>query len=58
MSELTAVFAVLGGLAFVLVNIAIWSPRKLRVKMGALATAAIFPPTAYKIGRAPCRERV
>ncbi len=47
MSELTAVFAVLGGLAFVLVNIAIWSPRKLRVKMGALATAAIFLPTAY-----------
>ncbi len=47
MSELTALFAVLGGLAFVLVNIAIWSPRKLRVKMGALATAALFLPVAY-----------
>ncbi len=47
MSELTAVFTVVGGLAFVLANIAIWSPRKLRVKMGALATAAIFLPAAY-----------
>ncbi len=47
MSELTAIFAVLGGLAFVLANIAIWSPRKLRVKMGALATAAVFLPVAY-----------
>ncbi|MHA1153232.1 MAG: hypothetical protein ACTSQ7_11315 [Alphaproteobacteria bacterium] len=47
MSELTAVFTVLGGLAFVLANIAIWSPRKLRVKMGALATAAVFLPAAY-----------
>ncbi len=47
MTELTAVFAVLGGLAFVLANIAIWSPRRLWVKMGALATAAIFLPAAY-----------
>lgn len=47
MSELTAVFTVLGGLAFVLVNIAIWSPRRLLVKMGALATAAVFLPVAY-----------
>ena len=47
MSELTAVFAVLGGLAFVLANIAIWSPRALRVKMGALVTAAVFLPAAY-----------
>ena len=47
MTELTAVFAVLGGLAFVLANIAIWSPRRLWVKMGALATAAIFLPATY-----------
>ncbi len=47
MSELTALFAVLGGLAFVLANVAIWSPRKLRVKIGALATAAVFLPAAY-----------
>ena len=47
MSELTALFAGLGGLAFVLANIAIWSPRKLCVKLGALATAAVFLPAAY-----------
>lgn len=47
MSELTALFTVLGGLAFVLANIAIWSPRKLHVKMGALVTAAVFLPVAY-----------
>jgi hypothetical protein len=47
MSELAALFTVLGGLAFVLANIAIWSPRALLVKMGALATAAIFLPAAY-----------
>jgi hypothetical protein len=47
MSELTAVFAVLGGLAFVLANIAIWSPRRLLVKVGALVAVAVFLPTAY-----------
>jgi hypothetical protein len=47
MSELTALFAALGGLAFVLANIAIWSPRNLRVKLGALVTAAVFLPAAY-----------
>lgn len=47
MSELTAAFTVLGGLAFVLANIAIWSPRRLGVKLGALVTAAVFLPTAY-----------
>jgi hypothetical protein len=47
MSELTTLFAGLGGLAFVLANIAIWSPRSLRVKLGALVTAAVFLPAAY-----------
>ena len=47
MTELTALFTVLGGLAFVLANIAIWSPRRLWVKMGALVTAAVFLPAAY-----------
>jgi hypothetical protein len=47
MSDLIALFTVLGGLAFVLANIAIWSPRRLWVKIGALATAAIFLPAAY-----------
>jgi hypothetical protein len=47
MNELTMLFAVLGGLAFILANIAIWAPRKLHVKLGALITAAVFLPTAY-----------
>lgn len=47
MNELIALFAALGGLAFVLANIAIWSPRRLRVKLGALATVAVFLPAAY-----------
>ncbi len=47
MSELTALFAVLGGLAIVLANIAVWAPRRLRVKLAALAAAAVFLPTAY-----------
>lgn len=47
MNELIAIFAALGGLAFVLANIAIWSPRRLRVKLGALATVAVFLPAAY-----------
>ncbi len=47
MSELSALFAVLGGLAFILANIAVWAPRRLRVRLGALITAAIFLPTAY-----------
>ncbi len=47
MSELSALFAALGGLAFILANLAVWAPRKLRVKLGALITAAVFLPTAY-----------
>jgi len=47
MSELSALFAVLGGLAFILANIAVWAPRKLRVKLGALITAAVFLPASY-----------
>ncbi len=47
MSELGALFAALGGLAFILANLAVWAPRKLRVKLGALITAAVFLPTAY-----------
>ncbi|MCH6586964.1 MAG: hypothetical protein IH805_01410 [Proteobacteria bacterium] len=47
MSELSALFAVLGGLAFILANLAVWAPRRLRVKLGALITVAVFLPTAY-----------
>jgi len=47
MSELSALFAVLGGLAFILANVAVWTPRSLRVKLGALITAAVFLPMTY-----------
>jgi hypothetical protein len=47
MNELGALFAGLGGLAFVLANIAIWAPRRLRVKLGAIVTAAVFLPAVY-----------
>lgn len=47
MSELSALFAVLGGLAFILANVAVWAPRRLRVKLGALITAAVFLPMTY-----------
>lgn len=36
-----------GLLAAVLVNIAIWAPRRLWIKLAALATAASFLPVAY-----------
>jgi hypothetical protein len=36
-----------GVLAAVLVNIAIWAPRRLWVKLAALATAAALLPVAY-----------
>lgn len=36
-----------GVLAAVLVNIAIWAPRRLWIKLAALATAACFLPVAY-----------
>ncbi len=36
-----------GILAAVLVNIAIWAPRRLWIKLTALATAACFLPLAY-----------
>ena len=36
-----------GILAAVLVNIAIWAPRQLWIKLAALAAAASFLPIAY-----------
>ena len=47
MSELLTLFAVLVGLAAVLVNIALWSPRNIKIKIGALVTMALFLPVAY-----------
>ncbi len=47
MRDLIPLFAALGLLAAVLAHIAIWSPRDLWVKVGALATTAAFMPVAY-----------
>jgi len=47
MVSLTYTFAATVALAAVLAMIAIWAPRKLWVKAGALATAAIFMVVAY-----------
>lgn len=43
MTDLLVLFAVLGALAGILANIALWAPRRLWVKLGALmATAALL----------------
>ena len=47
MSDLFTLFTILAGLAAVLVNIALWSPRNVKIKIGALATMALFLPVAY-----------
>ena len=47
MRDLIPLFATLGLLAAVLAHIAIWSPRNLWIKVGALATTAAFLPVAY-----------
>jgi len=46
--DLLLILGVSSGLfAAVLVNIAIWAPRRLWIKLAALATAACFLPVAY-----------
>ncbi len=47
MRDLIPLFAALGLLAAILAHIAIWSPRNIWVKLGALATTAAFMPVAY-----------
>jgi hypothetical protein len=47
MSEVLFLFAISLGLATALASIAIWSPRALWVKVGALAIAALFLPATY-----------
>lgn len=47
MSQLTEFSVMAGVLAAVLANIAIWSPRRLWIKLAALAAAAFFLPVAY-----------
>ncbi len=45
--DLVAFFSIAGVLAAVLALISIWSPRQLWIKVTALATTALFLPTAY-----------
>jgi len=47
MRDLVPLFAALAVLAAVLAHIAIWSPRQLWIKIGALVTTAAFMPVAY-----------
>ena len=47
MYELLVLFGVLGSLAACLVSIALWAPRRLWIKLGALGTAAVFLPAGY-----------
>ena len=47
MRDLVPLFASLALLAAVLAHIAIWSPRRIWIKIGALVTTAAFMPVAY-----------
>ncbi len=47
MNELIVLFGVLGGLAAVLASVALWAPRRLWVKLGALTVTAVFLPAGY-----------
>ena len=47
MTELLALFGFLAALAAILANIALWSPRRVWVKFGALAVVAILLPSGY-----------
>lgn len=47
MSDLFSLFAVFALLAAILANIALWSPRRLRVKVVALITTGLLLPLAY-----------
>ncbi|MEM7021081.1 MAG: hypothetical protein AAF637_00675 [Pseudomonadota bacterium] len=47
MTELTYLFALVAVLAGLVASISIWAPRRLWIKLCALATAALFLPAAY-----------
>lgn len=47
MTELSQLFALTTALAGLLAAISLWTPRRLAVKAGALATASLFLPLAY-----------
>ncbi|MDJ0948573.1 MAG: hypothetical protein QNJ94_06600 [Alphaproteobacteria bacterium] len=47
MDDLIYLYAVCVTLAAVLVTICVWSPRRVRIKLTALAVATLFIPLAY-----------
>jgi hypothetical protein len=47
MTELTYLFAIAAVLAGALASITVWSPRRLSLKVSALATSVLLLPTAY-----------
>jgi hypothetical protein len=47
MTNLPFMFALAAALAAMLASIAIWAPRSLAIKAGALACAVLFMPVAY-----------
>ena len=47
MRDLIPLFSALAVLAVILAHIAIWAPRQLWIKFGALATTVAFMPVAY-----------
>jgi hypothetical protein len=47
MTELTYLFALVAVLAGVVATISVWSPRRLWIKVCALAAATLFMPIAY-----------
>ena len=47
MNELLILFGVLGSLAGILASVALWAPRRIWVKLGALGVTAVFLPAGY-----------
>jgi hypothetical protein len=47
MTAIPLLFALAAGIAAMLASIAIWAPRRLLVRAGALACALLFMPVAY-----------
>ncbi len=47
MNGLLMIFGLLGGLAGILASVALWSPRRVWVKIGVLGVVAVFLPAGY-----------
>ena len=47
MGEVLPLFALAAALVAILANIALWAPRRLRVKIVALCSLALLLPTLY-----------